>query len=247
LPLDRVIQIHIAGHEQERPGLLIDTHGSALIDPVIDLYRYTCKKLREPNIDPPTLLERDNNIHEVSSLYRRFVRGGCARAIKRAIPVTMAVMGESKVDELLAQFFEKAPPKTKLYRSLPMDFSAHIQTREDLELALRELIHFEILELEVLYAENADDDHYTKVYDTTIFGRLPLSRKVCLAAHRTRGGRAHRTLCTNADSRGHRCPMQRRPKVARLLRVTAKQPSIAGGDSWFLRSQRVRQREKKCY
>ena len=68
MPLERVIQIHIAGHEEERPGLLIDTHGSALIDPVIDLYRYTCKKLRGKNVDPPTLLERDNNIPPLAEL-----------------------------------------------------------------------------------------------------------------------------------------------------------------------------------
>ena len=120
---------------------------------------------------------------EVSSLYRRFVRGGCARAIKRAIPVTMAVMGEEKVDELLAHFFENAPPQTKLYRAIPMDFSAHIGEREDLELALRELIHFEILELEVLYAEDADDDEYTKIFDEKLAAYMHPSARLCAYQH----------------------------------------------------------------
>ncbi|MFZ9888823.1 MAG: DUF692 domain-containing protein, partial [Myxococcota bacterium] len=41
LPLDRVVQIHIAGHAEERPGLLIDTHGAPIIDPVYALLEWT--------------------------------------------------------------------------------------------------------------------------------------------------------------------------------------------------------------
>jgi len=67
MPLDKVIQIHIAGHEEEE-GLLIDTHGSALSDDVFELYQYLCGVLRRENLDPPTLLERDNNLPSLAVL-----------------------------------------------------------------------------------------------------------------------------------------------------------------------------------
>ena len=55
---DRVVYGHTAGHYEEAPDLLIDTHGSTVIDPVWDL-------LAEAYLlfgNFPTLLERDTNI-----------------------------------------------------------------------------------------------------------------------------------------------------------------------------------------
>jgi len=64
LPLDRISYIHMAGHEQVEPDLIIDTHGQAIIDPVYELFEYTVEK-----IDPvPVLLERDFNFPELSEL-----------------------------------------------------------------------------------------------------------------------------------------------------------------------------------
>lgn len=58
LPSDRIAYIHIAGHEQRKPDLIIDTHGSPIIDPVWDLlqHAYQCHG------NKPTLLERDTDI-----------------------------------------------------------------------------------------------------------------------------------------------------------------------------------------
>lgn len=58
LPLDHVIQIHLAGHD-ERGDMLIDTHGNFVIDEVWDLYRYTLKKIKRPI---STLIEWDNDV-----------------------------------------------------------------------------------------------------------------------------------------------------------------------------------------
>jgi uncharacterized protein (UPF0276 family) len=58
LPLDRVVQIHMAGHEVD-DDVLIDTHGSPIVDPVYELMRYALQKLPR---NPPILLERDNDI-----------------------------------------------------------------------------------------------------------------------------------------------------------------------------------------
>lgn len=64
LPLDRVAYIHMAGHEQVAPDLIIDTHGRDIIDPVYELFEWTV-----PQLNPvPVLLERDFNIPEMEVL-----------------------------------------------------------------------------------------------------------------------------------------------------------------------------------
>jgi uncharacterized protein (UPF0276 family) len=65
LPLDRVVQIHMAGHRQEPDGLLIDTHGAPIIDPVYALLERTLPKLGKP---VPVLLERDHSIPPLTEL-----------------------------------------------------------------------------------------------------------------------------------------------------------------------------------
>ncbi len=65
LPLDKVEYIHMAGHEQVAPDLIIDTHGEPIIDPVYELFDFTVQKL--PNA-VPVLLERDFNIPELKEL-----------------------------------------------------------------------------------------------------------------------------------------------------------------------------------
>lgn len=58
IPHERIIYSHIAGHYQQAPGLLIDTHGADIIDPVWALL----KDAYDLFGTFPTLLERDNNI-----------------------------------------------------------------------------------------------------------------------------------------------------------------------------------------
>ena len=57
LPLDRVIQIHVAGHLTGDDGLRIDTHGEDVCDDVYDLLEHTLRKTGPV----PVLLERDQN------------------------------------------------------------------------------------------------------------------------------------------------------------------------------------------
>ena len=64
LPLERVKYIHMAGHEQVEPDLIIDTHGQPIIDKVYELFDWTIQKL-----DPvPVLLERDYNYDDMARL-----------------------------------------------------------------------------------------------------------------------------------------------------------------------------------
>ncbi|MGD8175883.1 DUF692 domain-containing protein [Marinimicrobium sp. ARAG 43.8] len=70
MPTERISYLHIAGHYREAEDLLVDTHGSAVSDPVWDLldvaYRHAgaC----------PTLLERDFNIPPMPQLLDEVAR-----------------------------------------------------------------------------------------------------------------------------------------------------------------------------
>ncbi|MBK8724862.1 MAG: DUF692 domain-containing protein [Holophagaceae bacterium] len=66
LPLHRVRQMHIAGHWwDEAEGLVIDTHGAEVVDPVIELFEWVLPRIGRPL---PVLLERDNNIPSLAEL-----------------------------------------------------------------------------------------------------------------------------------------------------------------------------------
>ena len=64
LPLDKVAYMHMAGHKKVAEDLIIDTHGSPIIDPVFDLFEWTIQYLKPM----PVLLERDFNIPELPEL-----------------------------------------------------------------------------------------------------------------------------------------------------------------------------------
>jgi len=64
LPLDRVAYIHMAGHEQVEPDLIIDTHGQPIIDPVYELFEWTIQQMKPV----PVLLERDYNFEELDQI-----------------------------------------------------------------------------------------------------------------------------------------------------------------------------------
>lgn len=67
----QVKYIHMAGHEQVSPDLIIDTHGQAIIDPVYELYDYALQALSAP---VPVLLERDFNIPDLHILNQEMQR-----------------------------------------------------------------------------------------------------------------------------------------------------------------------------
>lgn len=83
MPLDRVAQLHIAGHK--RFGTLtVDTHGADVIDPVIELMQWTLARLGRP---VPVLLERDNHIPDLEDLLAERSRLQAAYDEVLAVPV----------------------------------------------------------------------------------------------------------------------------------------------------------------
>lgn len=76
IPADRVLQVHLGGHE-DLGDMLLDTHGRPVRDEVFDLYDYAMKRMG-PRW---TLLERDNDIPPVEDLLAEVAR---LRAIEAA-------------------------------------------------------------------------------------------------------------------------------------------------------------------
>ena len=89
LPTERVVYLHVAGHHHEADDLLIDTHGTEVIDPVWRLLEDT---YRVHGV-APTLLERDFNfppladlIGEVEHIARIQAHYGPARTTRHVAP-----------------------------------------------------------------------------------------------------------------------------------------------------------------
>lgn len=73
LPLERVRQIHLAGHEpasKDRP-VIIDTHDREVSDPVWALYSKAMRMIEQP---VATMIERDENIPPLTDLLRELDR-----------------------------------------------------------------------------------------------------------------------------------------------------------------------------
>jgi len=65
MPLNRVVQVHLAGHENHTTHL-IDTHNGPVIDDVWQLYRYVLSRCEHL---PNTMIEWDDDIPEFPVLY----------------------------------------------------------------------------------------------------------------------------------------------------------------------------------
>ena len=83
LPLERVVQLHVAGHHVRADGLRIDTHAAPICEEVYALFGYTMQRLGRRL---PVLLERDDDFPRFDALAGEIAR---LDAIYRAsIPTT---------------------------------------------------------------------------------------------------------------------------------------------------------------
>ncbi len=93
LPLDRVCYLHVAGHYVEDDGIIVDTHGADVIDPVWDLLHVAYAELVAAlpkgthARDLPTCLERDFNFPSMESLQAEVEK---IRSIQQKYPATVA-------------------------------------------------------------------------------------------------------------------------------------------------------------
>jgi len=66
MPAERIVYLHVAGHYLEDDGIIVDTHGADIIDPVWALLDQTYQTIGIR----PTLLERDFNIPPIDVLMK---------------------------------------------------------------------------------------------------------------------------------------------------------------------------------
>lgn len=74
LPLDKTRYVHVAGHYVEDDGLIVDTHGAAVIDSVWNLLESAYLLLGENTPAPPTCLERDFNFPSFAALLEEIAK-----------------------------------------------------------------------------------------------------------------------------------------------------------------------------
>jgi uncharacterized protein (UPF0276 family) len=65
IDLENVNYVHIGGHEATEDGLILDTHGQRIIQPVYELFDDVMKALPD---SVPVLLERDVNFDDFNDL-----------------------------------------------------------------------------------------------------------------------------------------------------------------------------------
>lgn len=88
IPPQRVLSMHVAGHEwRDEHELIIDSHGADVIDPVLDLLAHAVARTGPV----PVVLERDNNVPPLEALLAElrvvdaaYQRGLLARGVAEA-------------------------------------------------------------------------------------------------------------------------------------------------------------------
>jgi uncharacterized protein len=82
IPVERVVQLHVAGHCVRPDGLLLDTHGEPVRAEVHELLQYALRRTGPR----PVLLERDQNFPDFDELIQevRALHGLYERAVREA-------------------------------------------------------------------------------------------------------------------------------------------------------------------
>lgn len=94
---------------------------------------------------------------DAQRIYRRQVRGSLYSGTRLAIPIAIKLLGDSIINAYIARWLHEAPPNTRLYWQLPLEFAAWFLQQTDFEHpALPELIHWETIEVDVINAPNPD-------------------------------------------------------------------------------------------
>ena len=93
VPAERVAYLHVAGHYNEAPDLIVDTHGADVVDPVWQLLGYTYDRIGVK----PTLLERDFNIPPLPQLLAELRRVRSVQAATGAQPTASGVRRHAAV------------------------------------------------------------------------------------------------------------------------------------------------------
>jgi hypothetical protein len=107
-------------------------------------------------------------------VYRRLVRNSLTGNIRRAIPHAIRIAGEAKIEELLVRFLDEVGPQTRIYRQVPSEFADWAMAQE--LGALGELMHWEILEVDVILAPDTEQIFSRTLTDGAVVITAPSAR-----------------------------------------------------------------------
>jgi hypothetical protein len=99
-------------------------------------------------------------------VYRRLVRSNLMQNCRRAIPISRKLVGDDVVDGWIARFLDEQGPRTRLVRHIPSELAEWLlaQPVESLpHAAAAELVHWEVLEVEVALAPDHEGPGYPRV------------------------------------------------------------------------------------
>ncbi len=89
-------------------------------------------------------------------IYRRQVRRSLLGGVRLAIPIACSLVPE-EVERLLSRWLAEAPPTTRIYWQLPLEFAAWLRDVDGLSHpALADLVHWESVEVDVRNAPEAE-------------------------------------------------------------------------------------------
>ena len=99
--------------------------------------------------DPGKKRPPDGLKAEAMDVYAEIVFNTIETCISPCFPVCRAILGEQAWTELLRHFFRDHSSSTPVFREIPQEFMQYVQGRSDLVLPIRELVHYEWVELAV--------------------------------------------------------------------------------------------------
>lgn len=109
IDVGRVMQIHIAGHEyRDDDGLIIDTHGATVIDPVYELLTATVARTGPVAV----ILERDNDVPPLAEMLAEWRR--VEAAYQRGIAAWQQQEGPPTREQTPARELEPQPPLARI-------------------------------------------------------------------------------------------------------------------------------------
>ncbi len=113
LPLERTVQIHVAGHKRGQE-MLIDTHGAAIIQPVYELLEHV---LGRTNVNA-VMVERDQNFPEFAEVLEEL---DSIRAIAKRVQPQLTATGGGKPKAVPASAADWTSDRGRDSRRTPED------------------------------------------------------------------------------------------------------------------------------
>lgn len=108
-----------------------------------------CAHLRNPTINKPPA----KVVKQRMAVYKEIVFNNIFSSVSACYPVSQQVLGKRRWTKLVRRFFAEHAASSPIFRDIPQDFLAFLNTLSDLPPYLLSLMHYEWIELVVVGIE----------------------------------------------------------------------------------------------